>query len=315
MPYPQPGWGYGPSVTGLLGRIRDGVRWYVIALILALINAVAGAVFTGFVSGSFGSSFTSNTKSGALVSGSSAAVVALLLLVGLSQFILIIVAWATWRGGVRPLPAAAAAQGGGYLESAQTAEKNYSRAVWTFVILLLTIVVAAIAVAALIVGSIAHNCAPPAKNLTPCTGTTIVPVGTLLGAQLGIGLVTEVFQFLIYFFATTSLVAALRPLASTTEQERVDRGRFWVLVGAALLPLGLVGLGLGALGVVVPGLGFLSVVPAVLILYGMYQIYESYQVWAAAHPPTAMGGSGPIGGSGPMLYAPPPAAPYGPPHP
>ncbi|MCI4320736.1 MAG: hypothetical protein L3K05_00290 [Thermoplasmata archaeon] len=323
---PPAGWAYGPSVPELLGRVNEGVRWYLIVLILQFLGAAASAAVSGYVlgGGAFAAPISGNTNGGAFAS-------VLLLGLGLAifgvlAFVLTIVAWVKWRSGVRALPDAAPSMGAAYLESARLAARSYSRTIYAFIAEIVSSIALAIGITALIVaetlGSL-PNCSGGNRTV-PCssTGSVSIPNSEIQAAIVVGGLVFELFAFLVYYFASTSLVAALAPLASPAQQEELHQGRLAVLLGAALLPLGLVAEVVGYVGPQIPALGFLGLVSPALLLYGMYRIHGAYSGWCDAHPPPPMGYAGPWAAPAPSYspgtpygYAPPTGVPYAPPPP
>src|SRR5579863_4853633 len=71
--WPTPAYRYGTSARELIGKIRDGVRWYLVALVLSLLSAIGSAVVTGYVvSSAFGLGGTSLPRSGVAASTTAA---------------------------------------------------------------------------------------------------------------------------------------------------------------------------------------------------------------------------------------------------
>jgi hypothetical protein len=294
-PPPARGWEFRPTpVSEYLGRIDDGIRWYLATLALTLLSAVISAAYVGYVvSGVFSGGSLSTSAASSLSPGVSDGL-------SLSAFvvlILTIVSWVKWRSGVLYLSQSAIEYGTGYLHAADTARKDYSRAVWSFLAILIGSIIFSIVLAAYVLSQLANSCSQFGANNTTCLSNGVaVSAGGVVGGILAFGLVAALLEFLQYYFASRSLVDALRPLASSEGQQRLDRGRLAMVVGAALTPVGLVNAGLILLGRGFPPLGFVGLLTPLLLLYGLYEIHQAYAAWLAR--PVPPGGLG-------LLAAPP----------
>ncbi|MCI4332959.1 MAG: hypothetical protein L3K01_04435 [Thermoplasmata archaeon] len=306
---PPTGYRYGPPARELIRKIGDGVRWYLVTLVLSLLSAIGSAVLTGYVvSSAFGLGGSSLPSAG--LSASSTALAIGLGVLGLLVFVLTIVAWLSWRSGVRQLPAAAMEFGSAYATSAQSALKDYGRTVWSFLSILIGTVVFAIVLAAYIVSqAFAHCSGPLQSNNTSCVTSGASTLSNTVGIVLVFGLIVALLQFLQYFFASRSLVDSIRPLVAEPQQQRLDRGRLFMVIGAGLTPVGLINAALLLGNHAVPVLGFVGLLTPILLLLGLYQIHEVYVGWNSASPQ----GGAPSGGY--PAYQPPMAAPYGAPTP
>jgi hypothetical protein len=291
-PAPQ-GWGHRPPpLREPIGRVHDGVRWYLVALLLQLIIGVVSAAFFGYVLGGFSTTgdLSTSTTGGADLE-------ALVTFLGFLTLILTIVAWLKWRSGVLGLRDSAWESGPAYRQSAESARRDYGKALWSFLSILLASIVFSIGLAAFVFERIAAAC-PAAGGGSPTCEASVTPL-TLAGfgeAVIVFGLVAAVLEFLVYYYASRSLVDSLRPLVGSAEQARLDRGRLAMVVGAALTPVGLLNTGLSLIGPSYLPLAFGGLVTPFLLLYGLYQIYQAYSAW--------LGRPGP-----PFAPAPPIAAP------
>lgn len=309
---PPTGYRYGPPARELIRKIGDGVRWYLITLVLSLLAAIGSAVLTGYVvSSAFGFGGTSLPSAG--ISASSAALSLGLGVLGILVFVFTIVAWLKWRSGVRQLPAAAMDFGPAYVTSAQSALKDYGRTIWSFLSILIGTVIFAIVLVAYILSQIFGHCSGPLQsNNTSCLSSSASNVSGTVGIVLVFGLLVALLQFLEYFFASRSLVDSLRPLVPEPQQQRLDRGRLFMVIGAGLNPVGLINAALLIANHSVPVLGLVGLLTPTLLLLGLYQIHEVYVTWNSAPP---QGGSPSMGYPAYQPYQPPMAAPYGAPPP
>jgi hypothetical protein len=292
---PTTSFSYGPSVREYLEKIHDGIRWYLATLLLMTFTAIGNVALTGYVvSTSFGTG-ANGAPSAGFASASTGALY-LLGAIGFVAFILIIVSWVKWRSGIRPLPEVAMEYGPAYLASAQSAAKDYSRTVWSFLAILIGTVIFAIALAAYFVSQAINHCGPLHANNTSCVTSAVSDVAGSLGIVLAFGLVIAIFQFLQYFFASRSLVDSLRPLVDDATKRTLDRGRLLMVVGAGLTPLGLVNAALLIGKDSVPALGLVGLITPVLLLVGLYHIHTGYASWfetASRPPPVGSGGAPP----------------------
>ncbi|MCI4326239.1 MAG: hypothetical protein L3K16_01175 [Thermoplasmata archaeon] len=273
--------------------MHDGVRWYLVTLLLQVVVGVLTAAFSGFVLGAFFSAgdLTSTTTAGTDLEG-------LVTLLGFLALLLTLVAWLKWRSGVLALRDSAGESGPAYQQAADSARRDYGRSLWSFLSIILASIVFSIALAAYVFERIAAACPAASGGVNPNCPANVAPL-TLVGtseAIVAFGLVAAVLQFLVYYYASRSLVDALRPLVGSTEQRRLDRGRLVMVVGAALTPVGILNAGLGLLGISFLPLAFAGLVTPILLLAGLYQIYAAYSAW--------LGRPGP-----PFAPAPPIAAP------
>jgi hypothetical protein len=297
LPPPPPGgWAFRPTpIAELLAHIHSGIRWYLAALVLNLVAGAVSAALLGYIVGGVFSGGSVTTGATTTVSTGVSDVLGLL---GFLLLLLTVVAWVKWRSGVLYLPEAAVEYGVGYGLSAQSARKEYSRSLWSFLTILIGSFVFAIALAGYVVSKVASACAQAAANNTTCATAGSGLSGTgLAEATLAFGLFAAVFEFLMYYFASRSLVDAIRPLCPSEGQGRLDRGRLAMVVGAALTPIGLLNAGLTILGTSFLPLAFAGLVTPVLLLYGLYEIDRAYSGWLEA----------PRRGTGPSAV---PAGPY-----
>jgi hypothetical protein len=313
-PYGPPGSFYrGPPVPDLLGKIRGALTVYLVVLLLEFLAAIISSAVLGYTTAGLFSGVGSTSSVGGVASGL-AGLSILTGLLGFIAFILIIVSWLRWRDGVKPLPDAAASAGAPYADDARKALTNYSRTFWVFIITLLSAIGFAIALVAIVIGSVAACLGQNTTSNSTCTNTTNV-LGSIEGAVLGYSILAFLLGVLLYYFATTSLVVSIRALASPADQERLDRGRMVAILGAALAPLGLINDALAFVGHAVPAVALLGVISPFLLLLGFYLLYSAFSECLASGALNARFPATPS----PFAhwpydpqqpYAPPPAMPY-----
>lgn len=269
-------------------RIRDASGLYRLVLILSIVAAVvygAASIVSGSPQGlgipsqynfQAGNSTATTSPNGALLG-----YVALAGLIGLINFILIIISWLRWRDGVRQLVTAAPEYGPTHANEAKEARRDYGYTVWTFILFILTIIVvvgaATVVIASTVVGHIGLNrtaalTAAQASQLRSEVLALIV-VAVIAGA---------VYQFIQYLFASRSLKASFFSLASPEQRNLLDRGRTLTLVGAALYFA-------TALELVTPYGALIAILPPLLILLGFTNLLNAYDGWLAGRPTVASG--------------------------
>ena len=313
--YSAPPYRYGPPVREQIAKIHDGILWYLVTQFLSVVSGIGSALVTGYVLTTSVGIGNGNLPNAGIAAASIGAEYALGLL-GLLVLVLTLVSWVKWRSGIRPLPDVAMEYGPAYATAARSAAKDYSRTIWTFIGIILASIIFALALAAYLVSQTLGRCAgrfPAGNNSTCLTPGSIPALSDIVGIVLAFGLLIAVFQFLLYFFASRSLVDAIRVLVSDADRQRLDRGRLLMVVGAGLTPLGLVNAALLIGGHSTPALGFIGLIPLILIVAGLYSIHRAYSSWLSTHTsPTASYPAAPPPVAIPYGY---PPAPPGPPRP
>ncbi|HZY69836.1 MAG TPA: hypothetical protein VFF67_02515 [Thermoplasmata archaeon] len=294
---PLPGssqWWMGPNPADerrrALGEIRSSISVYRIAVILLLLVALIDggyAVLTGVVvSGYFGS--VSSGSATTAVSGSALGLAALGGVLGFAAFIVTLIAWWKWRGGVRRLDDPVVPYG----ESpwgATGAKRYYSYTVWTFIISILATIGIVIAFAAVLLTSLNVHVNPNGTVTQPTQAQIQSAIHSAFGVLIAAVVVAAVLTFLQYYFATTSLVRGARPGAPAGAVAQLEGGQRYVLIGAAVSFVAIAGF-------VTPYATFAAAIAPVLYLVGYTSILQGYDAVIQAPP----------AGS-------PPAAPTGPP--
>jgi hypothetical protein len=268
-----------------LEQIRTGITVYLLVPLFAAINALiitavllsSNASFEGIYGGS---------GPGGVVASNSPAITASGDLFGIIGFILIIVAWAIWRGGVRSLGAAAGEYGPRQVAAARRAERDYGRTVYTFLAIFVFTIVVVVFIVAIVVGAVAQTTSS-GSGLGPSSGggnMTVIenPLAAAVGLIVAVAIIGVVLSVLLYHFATQSLVASLEAIASPGIVARLRLARSIVLVGAALQIF------TGA--AVADRLLYVASLPSpILLLAGFLLMRSAYSEWIEAPPPPVLG--------------------------
>jgi hypothetical protein len=278
---PAPGFSTPPTGTDPRGtqtyravqRIQRSVTIYLIIPLLTALDAIvitAAVLVTGaFVVGNFGGSGI-----GGLVESNSAAISITGELVAFVGLILTIVAWLTWRGGVKQLAAAGGEYGPEQTKAAQGAEKDYSYAVYTWIATLFFGIGAAVVVFLFVLSAVADNINKGESGVTAAANALTALVGLLLV----IAIVSLLLTILLYHFASRSLVRSISALATPSIRAKLDRGRMLILVGAAL--------GIAGEGALVSSLLYpLALISPIVLLVGFLSMRSGYGEWLGSPPP------------------------------
>ena len=291
-PAPVAGWGLPPIGSGSetrygAERIRSAISLYRVLVILMVVGAVLGAIVSIATRspylGGVGGIGPGNTGSSTFNGGAAAAVAAagaLALVLVIVLLIITIIAWLRWRDGIRRIVSESGAMGAAQFQHAQRAEKNYSYTVWTFILGLVSIVIAVIVLAAVIFaavsGSIHVNNTTGQLTNSPANVTKSIG-NSLLYWAAGAAVLGAVFNFLLYYFASTSLREAIAGVASPEALARLKEGRHHILLGVAL--------GFGSVGsIVVSYASLFSAAAAIFLLLGFSALLDGYDKYLAAPP-------------------------------
>src|SRR5260221_10010919 len=140
------GWPPAPpsgSTIRAVGEVRKGIYRYRIYLILAVISSLftagAGVVSNSaaFTGASIPTSIWTGNNTSSVTSAPDASSTGLSIVAGfvaLIGFIVLLIAWVSWRGGVRQLVAAAPEFGPEHQRAVEEAERDYGRTVWTYIL-------------------------------------------------------------------------------------------------------------------------------------------------------------------------------------
>jgi len=282
-----------PETVRSLSEIRKGISYYRFYLLLAIVAGLvtigaAAASGTTSVSGITvpPSNWGSGNNSSALNATSSltSANLGIVALAGVAElvgFVFLLVSWITWRGGVRAL---VNATGGPYAgpagAAAEEASTAYGRTVLTFIIGLVVAILLATLLVAAIIASVTSGCVAGAP--TTCTAPTgdqfAQARATIIGVTVAIAIFGAILNVIAYHFATRSFEATLRPFGSAPAHARVVAARPWILLGAALAPIGLAAL-------LAPALGLIGLVSPILVLYGFQEVVGGFDTWLESPPP------------------------------
>jgi len=261
---------------GAVDRIRTSITLYLIIPLLSTIYALlVTAVLlstNAFVVGNFGG----GSGFGGLVESDSAAIAIPGELIGLITLVLTIVAWITWRRGVRELAEASGEYGEAQVGAAQQARKDYSYTVYTWLATFLFGIVVAVVVIIVLLDSILHNINSGQSNATAAANA----LGSAVVILAVVAVISVALTVLLYHFASRSLVGAIGAVSSPTVKATLQRARSFILIGAVL---GILDVGVVASRV----LYALSVVGTLLVLIGFLMMRSAYSAWLAAPPPAS----------------------------
>jgi len=273
-------------------RIRISITLYLLVPLMSLFNAVVvtATVLTSgaFVVGNFGGSGI-----GGLIESNSAAIAITGELTAFIALILTIVAWLTWRGGVRDLADAPAEYGSAQFSAAQDARRDYGYTLYTWLAIFFFGIAVVVVIIALVLGTIVNNI-----NSGEPSGTAAAnAIGAVVGVLAVLAVVGIVLTILLYYFATRSLVGSISTVSTPAIRARLDRARTTILVGAVL--------GILAEGALVDRLLYpLAILGPLVLVVGFVLMRSGYAEWLGAPP---------VPGPSPML-APggaPPSPPLG----
>ncbi|MCI4319573.1 MAG: hypothetical protein L3K23_05515 [Thermoplasmata archaeon] len=292
-PMPTGGWGMPSFASGSqtrygAERIRSSISLYRVLVIIQVIGAVLGAVvsiatrsaYLGGVGGIGPGSSGSSTFTGGAAIAAVAALAALGAVLVIVLLILTIIAWVRWRDGIRRIASESGAMGASQFHHAQAAKKNYSYTVWTFLLYIVAIVIALVilvaAIFAAVGGSLHLNNTTGQFTNSPTNVTT--SLGTTLVYYLaGVALLGSVFNFLLYYFASTSLREAIAGVATPEALARLNAGRQYILCGVVL--------GFGSvLSLLISYAALIGAVGTIFLLLGFTALLDGYDKYLAAPP-------------------------------
>jgi uncharacterized membrane protein len=284
-------------------RIQTSLTIYTVVPLLTLVYTALAATIvlaTGaYVVGNYGGSGISG-----LIESSSAAIEIAGEIVAFGGFILTIVAWLTWRGGVKELNAASSEYGAAHQTSAHQAERDYSFTVYTWIATFLFGIALAVVLVLLILGTLLND----VNNHESASTAAANALSAYLVLLIVVAVVTVLLTFLLYFFASRSLMRSLASIASPGTKSRLERARSVILVGAILGILAEATLATAALYV-------LAIVGPVLLVIGFLMMRSAYGEWLRAPtplspaPPVPETLAFPSGGWAPPPVPPPPPPP------
>ncbi len=264
----------------------------VTSLIVAVVAAATGSVVTSTGVGGELSfpSFNNTSATTASVGAGATALAVISGFVALASLILVIVSWVRWRNGLREFESA---RGSPY---SPTSAVEPSRRFYTgTLVAFLLQIAAAIAIGAFIglltFQAVVSNVATGASSLAALENEIRVTV-------IASVVVSAILSAAMYYCASSSLGAVIRPTSSPVEIARLDRARQLMVVGA------LVALS-GALVLVSFWLLLVAVIGPILILLGLQDLRAAYSAWLAGHPALPPPPPGPSA----VLLAPPLAPP------
>jgi hypothetical protein len=253
-------------------QIRSGITLYLFVPLLSLVNAlVITAVIlatNAYVVGNFGGSGL-----GGVVESNAPAIAITGELVGIIALILTIIAWVTWRRGVRELVEGAGEFGAKQAAAARKAQKDYSSTVYMFLATLVFAIVAAVVVVAVVLGTILHDVNSGQSDSTAAANALSADVGVLVG----VALITILLTVLLYHFATRSLVGAVASIAAPGTVARLQRARMIILLGAVLAVLAEAAL---ASRYLYP----LAILGPLFLVLGFAMMRSAYSEWLQAPP-------------------------------
>ncbi len=291
----------GEATAHALGEIRRGMRLYQVYLVVGLVGSLALLAWAGstgipqFVGVPtlpwVGGALTPTSTAPPTQSGGGPVVQALELvglLIVVSEFAFILVAWLTWRSGVRDLPYAIFEFGADACARARAAADDYRRTLLSVIASLLVgiglTVAVVVFVVELVVGGYDSAPGPGTPSAAQLTDFRLEFLAVVVGGIVLAGIV----GFVMYYFATRSLVRSLEPVARPAQREALASGRRWVLVGGALTPLSL-------LALIHPLLELVGLLPPVVILLGFSRMLGAYDTFLAS---PARPGRAPVGALG-----------------
>ncbi len=289
-PDPSPRFGYAADAWTADGRrtrtfravdqIRKAITLYALvplfSALLALLVTVVTLATNSYALGNF-----EGTSFGGVVASDSTVVTVVSGFVGLLLLVVTIVAWLTWRSGVRELRETSGEYGAPQVAAARAAERDYGRTVYTYIGILVFGVAVSVVLAVALFAAIAGDA------MSGQSGTTLISnaIAGLLVALLVVALIGVVLSILLYDFATRSLVGALGAIASPATVRRLRQARTIILVGAVLQILGVVVFVDG-------GLYAVSVVSPAVLFAGFLWLRSGYSAWMRS-PPAPTGGAPP----------------------
>lgn len=259
-------------------QIRRAITLYAFVPLFSALLAVFVTAVT-LATNSYALGNFDGTSFGGVVASDSTVVTLLSGLTGLLLLVLTIVAWLTWRGGVREMRETAGEYGAHQVAAARSAERDYGRTVYTYIGILVfgvaVSVVLAVALFAAIAGDVTSG----------QSGTSLISsaIAGLLVALLVVALIGVVLSVLLYDFATRSLVGALAAIAPPATLRRLRQARSIILIGAVLQIL-------GAVVFVNGGLYALSIVSPAVLFVGFCWLRSGYSAWMQS-PPAPTGGA------------------------
>lgn len=225
---------------------------------LLLIDPAVGRFASLSAAGSF------SVPSGAASIGGAALELDLLVAaLALASFIVGLIAFLRWRDGVKDLRLAT--RSANPLPSMVTsgpaaeADRGYTRAVWTLLACILTLIAGVVVIFALTLGSLAPVLHPNGTLTAPGPGQIASAVQIAVRAGVGLAVVLLALELLLTYFVTESLHGVVTSGGYTGGTVGLGSARVIALVAVGIAATGL-------LNFVVTGLGAVAVVGPLLLL-------------------------------------------------
>lgn len=197
---------------------------------------------------------------------------------GFVGLFLIIWSWVTWRGGIQRLPRVIGEFGPAAYARAESALKDYARTIYTFIAAILVAVGLVVALAVILFSAISGTLS---SSVTGAPGISVQTFQLEVYATLAVGIVLSfVLSFLMFFFASRSLVGSIDAIADPGVRGTLASGRRWILVGAALPAFAL-------LGFVYLPLMLISLAAGLVLFVGFTLIVRAYGTFLARPPQPA----------------------------
>ncbi|HEV2166767.1 MAG TPA: hypothetical protein VGS23_07345 [Thermoplasmata archaeon] len=263
--------------------LRNAIHWYLVVLALGIFAAVVGALFEGVsFSGTAGglASGLGGTMPGRALFPEGLAVLVVSGLVGVAEFVFLIVSWVTWHDGASRLARSAGEYGPAASEAARK-----GRSAWTYTTItyLLSLLVIGVFVAAVALRSVSPLLGGNRTNATAVQAAVPVTELVLVAGALGIA-----FSLLYYGFSTWGFVVSLEPLAAPGIIGQAHAARTTIFVGVALAALGLA-------GYFIPYGLLLGAASPIVVLWGFWLLQKAYDEWLARPPlPSSVGAARPV---------------------
>lgn len=254
-------------------QIRTSITIYLLVplfeAIYAIIVTAVLLTTTAFVVGNFGGSGVSG-----VIESDSPVIAIPGELLAFVTLILTIVAWITWRRGVRELAEDSGEYGAAQVGASRQARKDYGYTVYTWIAQLVFGIAVAVVLILVLLDAILSNINSGQPNSTAAANA----LGSALGLIVVVALISLVITILLYHFASRSLAGAIGAVASPALRARLQRARTTILAGAVL--------GVLAQGTILArDLYGLAIVSPLVLAVGFLMMRSAYSEWLAA-PPT-----------------------------
>ena len=251
--------------------MRNSINLYKFVALLSIVTTAISVITILVTIGNSGSLITIQTNSttgssnvnSTAVLGASSALSAVSGLVGFVSFILVLVSWLRWREGIRTVDSSAGEYGMEHQASAHAAKSDYDWTVYTFFMIIIAAIGAAVGVVAFVLESLDVGSAQKLTNAQMSSFAT-----GLLTIILVLVVIFAVLNFMMYYFSTRSLKRTFYGLADGNLRRELDSARTLSLWGAAL--------------------NLIPVVGGLLLFLGLSKFEKAYNTWLANPPGTNM---------------------------